>query len=152
MEDLGSRSVLTPLPSSVRADLDVVHAAAWGGMLSIVNPGVRTCTGGLACRPRPLRAPHKREDAALNHSLRIPSRSSNRTGKRYAPWAKGSTRTSDGALRPVERRVTRVTTALLGQAAVTPRGRSGLGRDGERGAGGRPPLRGHRPGCLSLRP
>lgn len=38
LEDLGPRSVLTPLPSSVRADLDVVHAGAWGSMLSIVNP------------------------------------------------------------------------------------------------------------------
>ncbi|MFJ6612753.1 DUF6333 family protein [Streptomyces sp. NPDC091289] len=42
LEDLGPRSVLTPLPSSVRADLDVVHAAAWGGMLSIVNPAFAT--------------------------------------------------------------------------------------------------------------
>ncbi|MEV8397110.1 DUF6333 family protein [Streptomyces niveus] len=38
LEDLGPCSVLTPLPSHVRADLDIVHAAAWGGMLSIVNP------------------------------------------------------------------------------------------------------------------
>lgn len=29
-EDLGPRSVQTPLPSAVRADLDIVHAAAWG--------------------------------------------------------------------------------------------------------------------------
>ncbi|WP_256342002.1 DUF6333 family protein [Streptomyces sp. MW-W600-10] len=38
LEDLGPRSVLTPLPSSVRDDLDVVHAGVWGSMLSIVNP------------------------------------------------------------------------------------------------------------------
>ncbi|WP_233435995.1 MULTISPECIES: DUF6333 family protein [Streptomyces] len=42
LEDLGPRSVLTPLPSSVRADLDVVHAAAWGGMLSLVSPAFAT--------------------------------------------------------------------------------------------------------------
>lgn len=37
-EDLGPRSVQTPLPAAVRADLDIVHAAAWGDMVSIVNP------------------------------------------------------------------------------------------------------------------
>ncbi|MBT2509058.1 hypothetical protein J7I98_24845 [Streptomyces sp. ISL-98] len=42
LEDLGPRSVQTPLPSAVRADLDIVHAAAWGGMLSIVNPAFAT--------------------------------------------------------------------------------------------------------------
>lgn len=42
LEDLGPRSVLTPLPASVRTDLDIVHAAAWGGMLSIVNPAFAT--------------------------------------------------------------------------------------------------------------
>lgn len=42
LEDLGPRSVLTPLPSSARADLDIVHAAAWGGMLSFVNPAFAT--------------------------------------------------------------------------------------------------------------
>ncbi|MFF8505589.1 DUF6333 family protein [Streptomyces anulatus] len=42
LEDLGARSVLTPLPSSVRADLDIVHAAAWGGTLSIVHPAFAT--------------------------------------------------------------------------------------------------------------
>lgn len=38
LEDLGPRSVLDPLPSETRADLDVVHAAAWGSMLGIANP------------------------------------------------------------------------------------------------------------------
>lgn len=42
LEDLGARSVLTPLPSSVRADLDIVHAAAWGGTLSIAHPAFAT--------------------------------------------------------------------------------------------------------------
>lgn len=37
-EVLGPRSVQTPLPSAVRGDLDVVHAAVWGGMSSLVNP------------------------------------------------------------------------------------------------------------------
>ncbi|MGY5136401.1 DUF6333 family protein [Streptomyces nigrescens] len=38
LEDLGPRSVQTPLPSSVRSDLDIVHAAAWGGMRAISTP------------------------------------------------------------------------------------------------------------------
>ncbi|WP_245689297.1 DUF6333 family protein [Streptomyces chattanoogensis] len=38
LEDLGPRSVQTPLPSSVRADLDIVHAAVWGGMRAISTP------------------------------------------------------------------------------------------------------------------
>ncbi len=41
-EDIGPRSVLTPLPSSVREDLDIVHAGAWGGMLSIADPAFAT--------------------------------------------------------------------------------------------------------------
>lgn len=41
-EDLGPRSVQTPLPSAVRADLDIVHAAAWGDMLSIASPAFAT--------------------------------------------------------------------------------------------------------------
>ncbi|GGO57876.1 hypothetical protein GCM10012287_54730 [Streptomyces daqingensis] len=42
LEDLGPRSVQTPLPSDVRADLDVAHAAAWGNMLSIADPAFAT--------------------------------------------------------------------------------------------------------------
>ncbi|SCK46981.1 hypothetical protein H181DRAFT_04206 [Streptomyces sp. WMMB 714] len=38
LEDLGPRSVQTPLPSDVRTDLDVAHGAAWGNMLSIADP------------------------------------------------------------------------------------------------------------------
>lgn len=42
LEDLGPRSAQTPLPSAARSDLDIVHAAAWGGMLSIVTPAFAT--------------------------------------------------------------------------------------------------------------
>jgi hypothetical protein len=38
LEDLGPRSVQTSLPSAVRADLDVVHVAAWGSMVGIADP------------------------------------------------------------------------------------------------------------------
>ena len=38
LEDLGPCSVQTPLPSAARADLDVVHVAAWGRMLGIADP------------------------------------------------------------------------------------------------------------------
>lgn len=42
LEDLGPRSAQTPLPSAARSDLDIVHAAAWGGMLSIATPAFAT--------------------------------------------------------------------------------------------------------------
>lgn len=42
LEDLGPCSVLTPLPSAVRADLDVVHVAAWGSMVGIADPAFAT--------------------------------------------------------------------------------------------------------------
>ncbi|MEU7725851.1 DUF6333 family protein [Streptomyces sp. NPDC040724] len=42
LEDLGPRSAQTPLPSAARSDLDIVHAAAWGDMLSIVTPAFAT--------------------------------------------------------------------------------------------------------------
>lgn len=42
LEDLGPRSVQTPLPSEVRADLDVVHVAAWGSMVGIAEPAFAT--------------------------------------------------------------------------------------------------------------
>lgn len=38
LEDLGPRSVQTPLPTSVRSDLDIVHAAVWGGMRAVSTP------------------------------------------------------------------------------------------------------------------
>ncbi|NBE52408.1 DUF6333 family protein [Streptomyces boluensis] len=38
LEELGPRSVQTALSSSVRSDLDIVHATAWGGMLAIADP------------------------------------------------------------------------------------------------------------------
>lgn len=40
LEDLGPRSVQTPLPSSVRSDLDIVHAAAWGGGMRAISTPV----------------------------------------------------------------------------------------------------------------
>ncbi|MEU9116165.1 DUF6333 family protein [Streptomyces sp. NPDC048483] len=42
LEDLGPCSVQTPLPSAVRADLDVVHVAAWGSMVGIADPAFAT--------------------------------------------------------------------------------------------------------------
>lgn len=47
LEDLGPRSVQTELASSVRSDLDVVHAAAWGGMLSVADPAFADDGNGM---------------------------------------------------------------------------------------------------------
>ncbi|WP_211323571.1 DUF6333 family protein [Prauserella marina] len=46
LDELGPRCVLTPLPSAVRADLDVVHVAAWGSMVGIADPVFAAASGG----------------------------------------------------------------------------------------------------------
>lgn len=65
LEDLGPCSVQTALPSSVRSDLDVVHATAWGGMLGIADPAFADDGNGMPLQSEAERLRERFPDARL---------------------------------------------------------------------------------------